>query len=775
MFRVAVIQNQSESQRSGYANVARNLAENMPRERFEFRLFDASNIERLFVVNGDDALSNFDGVFISTNVTSDRQALEALNAAASEIADFLASGKGIFVSYQKKMTFSSGSSPHEFLFLPERYRVHMVERPKSEADSGQGEIAFVLPRDQMNTAAYLLVSSPNEVSPESVKLHCLENDFKAHLYRSIIRPANSAAFDAVFCDPSFDQDQDERHLFLVNRSGESGERVVISTIAIDWESHLQLLENVLEYIAAGVPRLAFVDSPTGDSDIDFIQSTARLAGISSREYQSLDAPTTRLRAIHDVYVLSSHWSVDEARAFWDGVSKPRELAFRHSADFQRLYHLGDHSAQALTRYVNYTSLDAVLNESVLWIEAQYSGGFWGGGFWNSHDALYALDSLRVDVASYLAGILSDVRPHLRDGAYDGVMGPTCGLLALLNRLVGRYESILEAEGFGFSTRRQVAAWICRNAPAQSEIARQVASQAIFSPGGADVVASLKEDPDLSDEITALGRAVRQSDYTSVARVSGYTNLDLARLLDMVRSSETIDQTAGTHVQDALVNRQREDGTWGSTTETASVLAALLESGPQQGTPVYEAVLKAVDALRGRFSRTSASWGKNLQETSACVRALGLFNDRIDLASQEVLETIELQRLASNRASTVGQARVDLASLFDREDAHIKQLIELNAKFEANSVQLARAEADGRLLARKSNRFRVAAVVSLTILLGVVGSLLIKQPSTLINLLDAASLFALLIGALIAVPITIWLTPRQPKSEVASPQRSEWIA
>jgi hypothetical protein len=50
----------------------------MPRERFEFRLFDASNIERLFV-NGDDALSSFDGVFISTNVTSDRQALEALN------------------------------------------------------------------------------------------------------------------------------------------------------------------------------------------------------------------------------------------------------------------------------------------------------------------------------------------------------------------------------------------------------------------------------------------------------------------------------------------------------------------------------------------------------------------------------------------------------------------------------------------------------------------------------------------------------------------------
>lgn len=166
----------------------------------------------------------------------------------------------------------------------------MVERPKSEADSGQGEIAFVLPREQMNTAAYLLVSSPNEVSPESVKLHCLENDFKAHLYRSTIQPANSAAFDAVFCDPSFYQNQDERHLFLVNRSGESGERVVISTIAIDWESHLQLLENVLEYIAAGVPRLAFVDSPAGDSDIDFIQSTARLAGISSREYQSSTRP-----------------------------------------------------------------------------------------------------------------------------------------------------------------------------------------------------------------------------------------------------------------------------------------------------------------------------------------------------------------------------------------------------------------------------------------------------------------------------------------------------
>ncbi|PVE14826.1 hypothetical protein [Arthrobacter sp. Bz4] len=779
MFRVAVVQNQSESQRSGYANVSRNLSENMPRDRFEFCLFDASNLYRLFTINGDDALDTFDGLFISTNVTSDRLALAILNSGAPLIAEFLSRGRGIFVSYQKKMSYTPGDDPIEISFLPERYHVRMMERPFLETDSGLGDIDFAETPACMNTAAYLLISSPNEITPQSVKTHCLENDFKAHLYRSTIRPLNSSVFDAVFHDPSYADDYGVRDLLLVNRSAEAGERVVVSTIAIDWQLNLRILENILEYIAAGVPRLAFIDSPRGDSDIDFIQSTAGLDGIPSREYKDLSVPSRRLRGIHDVYVLSSHWSAEDVAEFWARISTPRTLAFREASEFRRLYHLGEHSTQSLTRYANYTSLDAIINEAVLWMEHQFNGGFWEGGFWNSHDVLIALDSLRVNIASFLPGVLADVRGHLRNGAYDSVMGPTCGLMVMLNRFTPRYGEILESEGFTSDVRFSVGEWICSNAPTQSEIARQVASQAIFSPGGEDVVAALRKSR-LSDEATALARVVRQSDYTSTARVSGYTNLDLARLLEMGGASETIDESARAHVHEVLVARQQPDsGLWGSTAESAAVLSALLGSEHEQGTAVYEAILKGVDALRGRFDQATASWNSNLQETAACVRALGLFNERLDLAAQDVLETIELQRLASNRAMTVGQARVDLAALFDREERHVRELMQLRDTVKVQGSNLAEATSAASRSSKQSIRFRQATVASLTVLVGVVLSLLITEPNALLSLLGAASLLGLALGALIAVPITIWLTPRTatsgrgpaPEGEVSREQRN----
>ncbi len=85
--------------------------------------------------------------------------------------------------------------------------------------------------------------------------HCRENDFKAHVYRAVLAPKNEAAYEAVLEDRSYGG---SRRLMLANRSSLYGERVVVSTIAVDWEGHWRLLENIVRYITEGMPRVALI-------------------------------------------------------------------------------------------------------------------------------------------------------------------------------------------------------------------------------------------------------------------------------------------------------------------------------------------------------------------------------------------------------------------------------------------------------------------------------------------------------------------------------------
>src|SRR5258708_39607127 len=97
---------------------------------------------------------------------------------------------------------------------------------------------------------------------------------------------------------------------VVNRSAIAGERVIVSTIAVDWENHERLLENIIRYITEGVPRVALIArSQTADLGFDFIRSTAKLLRVTNRQYAALAVPDEFAR-IHDVYVVSAKWPQD---------------------------------------------------------------------------------------------------------------------------------------------------------------------------------------------------------------------------------------------------------------------------------------------------------------------------------------------------------------------------------------------------------------------------------------------------------------------------------
>jgi hypothetical protein len=768
MYRVAVVQNQSESLRAGYADVTQNFGTQLRLNGYEFTPFDGSNIASLFEPASQQYLAAYDAIFVSTNATSDAKTRAVLERNVSRVDEFLRAGKGLYLGYQKKMAQQSGQEPSPSALLPDPYRVTMRDRLEAEPDSSVGKISFA-PRSPHSVGSFLLLNSPNEVTEDLIMSHCRENDFKAHMYRSILVPASEAAFDTVLEDRSYNDPA--RRLMLVNRSSLAGERVVVSTIAIDWESHQRLLENVITYITEGVPRVALIAQPQGgDLDFDFIRSTAKLLRVTNRQYQSLKAVPEEFARIHDVYVVSAKWAPESVEEFWRTVSGPKPRAVQPAALFRRLYHLGDRSRgwTSLTRFVNYTSIDVIVNDALLWIEQKFDGGFWADGFWNSHDILQMMDALDLDAKSYLPGVLRDIEPHLRPGGYDAVMGPSCGLLGLLNRLSIRYEAELKTGGFPIERRVDVATWVLENLEGQSDSARQVAARALFGKGGDSVLDALRAHGRGSD-IDSLQSNVRKGLDFPVARVSSMSDMDLVRVVQLTHNTSALESVLTASLVE-LKLRQDDSGLWSSVGRTANILTNILEIEVAPPSMAHdsewdEAVFRAVEALRGNFSHEWNSWGGIIQDTAMSVHALGMYRSRYDVESQELFETIEADVRSSRRSASVGRARIDLSELFAREleregdlRARTREIESSRRQVLTDSKALARAQ-------RKATVFQIFGGASFLLLAALFVSFLLMQREALKEVLSGTgSLLGLVIAAMITVPIVLLLTPRKREKE-----------
>ena len=770
MHRVAVIQNQSESLRAGYADVARNFNQRLRLEDYEFTYFDGANIAFLFEPSSPYYMDGFDAIFVSTNSTSDAITRKVLEDNVSHLDEFFRSCKGIYLGYQKKMSRTSAGTEAFGGLLPEPYRISMINRPKSEPDSSVGKISISVPPRHW-AGGFLLLNSPHEVSEELIMSHCRENDFKSHVYRAVLDPENEAAFETVLEDNSYG---DLRRLMLVNRSTISGERVVVSTIAVDWEGHWRLLENIIRYITEGAPRVAFIEQPQEtDLGFEFIRSTAKLLRVTNRQYSKLAVPE-EFAGIHDVYVVSSKWPMENVETFWRTVSGPKAHYVQPASSFRRLYHLGSpaQGCTSLTRYVNYTSIDVVINDALLWLEQQFRGGFWAGGFWNTHDVLVMMDALDLDVKNYLPGVLKDIGPHLSPGGYDAVMGPSCGLLNLLNRLSIKYEADLEAGGFSVERRSQIASWILDNLEGQSDVARQVAARSLFGKGGEPVLAALRASG-RDDAINALRGIIRNGLNVAIERIQSLSEIDLVRLVQLTYSVPALESVLTASMEE-LKKRQDSSGLWGSVGRTAHILTSLLEietakSKLPMDAEWDETVSRAVEALRGNYDPKTRSWGDIIQDTAMSVHALGLYRSRYDVESQELFETIEADARASKGASSVGRARIDLGELFARELRREDNLRELKRETEKSRLQ---AKSVSQMLTkarRKAAIFQIMGGASFLLFLALVVSFWFSELQALKNVLTSTgSILGLVVGAIIAVPVTLLLSPRNTDQTTVKP-------
>lgn len=753
MFRVAVILNESELLRSGYANVTPKLRKLPRMSGYVFESFTVVNIASLFQ-EGSSSLKQFDSLIITTNATSDVAVLDILRKNRQEIDSFLDMGKGIFIASQKKLSASQKNSSRDAAplkeailtteFLPEYYEFCTRSRPKPERDSGVGRIA--IPQGSEN---HPIMGFPKDVSSSQVEERCKKNEFRRHFYRSHLEAVCNEAYQPILVDSSY-PDPASRVLLMVSKSPRKQERVVVSTIALDWEFHESLLSNILSYVTEGLPRVAFIKHPnTHDGDYDFLLTSAKLSKIPHIIYPGVQSIPANLEDIHNTYIFSRGWTQEEIIASLHALHPEITHDQKRKIPYRRIYFFQNFdNFLTLTQHSTFSTIDLIVERSSAWLSSKFSGSMWGRSFWITHDVLQMMLANEIDVSSFVSGVLRDIKDHYLDGSYDGVMGATCGLLDLMVQLQRSQPAMCEDEGFGQSAVMEVIRWITSNFEAQSMDDRWTAYLSLTSRGAdfkhEDLRVEESRQQIIHDMLQSTEDYLRRADLKS----EHVTEMDMCKFISLGLMHKTTNASLITEMLNNLHKRQCPAGEWHNIGRTAHVVVFLLRNWEVLTKSLPEAthssgfedmIYNGVLFLRSKYHWHGGNWRGDLQATANASHAMALYNRRYKHSTQEFVETIENDSrniLSANLIRTLGGELVTLREQANTALSVVEQLTETNKQ----NDRLLKFEPIWRHLS-----FSFGALI-----LGLMAYLFVEHRSVVVGALKAVGALSIMVGLVVGL-------------------------
>jgi len=721
MYRVAIIQNESETIRSGYANVIGKLSQIPLLASYSMELFNVVNIDRLFK-SGDNNIQHYDSIVITTNATSDKYILDKLRSHKDDIEAFLLRGKGIFIASQKKLSTScinDSGDKGRTTFLPDIYDFFTIQRPKEEKDSGEGNISF-------NSTTSVLLNYPNKVSCEETICHCKNNEFKRHFYRSYIVPLTKGVYESVLIDDSY-ENVPNRCLLATNLVPQNGERIVISTIALDWEFHVNLLTNIIVYITEGQPKVAFVGLPHNKvNDYDYLLSSAKLSKIAYKAYDSIKTIDSTLLGIHNTYIFSPNYTKPEIEEFITTVNSRVGYNIKQYIRIYYFEHIGN--SLALVQYSNFSSIDILIDNAILWLTSKFDGRMWNNSFWASYDILIMMNETGVSPEPYIVNILDDIKKHYTDNNYDGVVGATCGLLEILLIWQEKYPHVLAGASIVHSDIQQTINWLLSKFPSQSNYDKQTIISTLHKYNSLILKLGLSVNiPDEND-------LKQQLDNTSINDFSKITELDICRLIEWHIIQNNTDGINNCLIQ--LKNRQNVGGKWVNIRRTATILVSLLSNikSLSYNDILDDMIYNGILFLRSSYNWKFSNWDNDIQATAKALHAIGLYNSIYKYSTQDFFKTLEVESDTVYAASVVLNVSENIRNLRNDTNEISVKLKDINQKYNAAIETIERQNSTIENLNTKVRKAamsitasRTFAVISGSLFLAIILYLAFKYP------------------------------------------------
>jgi len=186
MFRIALIQNESEMMRYSWADIRPMLQ----RLEYPFDGFTGENIDDLY---SGLSLERYDAIIVASNACNDKTVRESLENHKTELETFLKTGKGILISHQIKM------ADFKFYdFLPDPFRITAINRIYSNEKPSDGNL--VLGEGQEK---HTILRFPSKIDIAKVKNECLNNNLVEGLYWIYLNPEKSENYITLLEDNTY--------------------------------------------------------------------------------------------------------------------------------------------------------------------------------------------------------------------------------------------------------------------------------------------------------------------------------------------------------------------------------------------------------------------------------------------------------------------------------------------------------------------------------------------------------------------------------------------
>lgn len=737
MYKIAIIVNENEVAHSVFADTVSLLEDivkndNNMRGQYQLCSYDKYNIEELFEKDGRE-LKTFDSLIIATNATNNKEILDKLCNEKNAIEQFINLKKGVLILSQKKLSNKVRGTVDEKMitFLPEKYQYSLYDRP--EKSSADGTVSI-------QTHDEAILNYPNHINEKLIENHCVKNNFMKHSYRSYIVPYRDAEYVPVLIDylsPVIRLDNTNyRHRNLLMKSRSVVDRVVVSSMALDWASHIELLHNLLIFITSGSSQFAFIRGDKSNNLNATIFNSyilrAKISKISYRVFEASDVDEI-LNSPVNTFVFSANCSIEHVNFLW---KKMAEAKSKH----MNIYHLSDNQLNSdklefkLYQYSNYNSLHKMKLSASNWFAASFLPNLWGKSIWSYSYILLMMKETGIDYSTYIKPVYGELLDHIVKknqviDSYDGVINATCKLVELLHCVFNddNYfkEVVSKYEALPSNVEKLCIQWLESKLfnPETSKHNKLSILTVLIKIENTCLNEKIKVD-----DIDDLNHIIFNTVVEYEENLDSCSNIELCDLLlllcciDLNGNSkyevekENINNMIAVIIN-ILLKSQSINGEWKNISETSEILIYLFSiidfiDSEVLINSVNVAIMNAVEYIYNKYDNSTGTWQNDYNSTSKSIHALELYDKYFNYSANDFFNYIQLNN--QNNFENLFQER-NLNSLNKYSEMFYKQEMDIK-KSEEEAID---AKKKLKYTQSKLKRFKIysffSSIVALSIL------------------------------------------------------------
>jgi hypothetical protein len=653
MYRIALVQNQSEMAHYGYADGRQLLGE----LGYHVRLFTAHDIGALI-----SDLDSYDALFLASNALGDQRLREVFTGGARiEALDaFLRSGRGLLCGHELGLAQDSVSL--EFL-PPELGTIVPRVRPPGEQPA-TGRIAIPEPARE-----HFLLQYPDLVDPAALQRTCLAFKSLPGVYWHYWDNVDYGHWDVLL------EDALTGRALVVASKQSLPYNVVLSAIPFDWQRQFALLRNFLRFVAEGSPAVAVLVDPDRHSrEVAYLTATLEASGVAVAKYTvsggESDFDRHMAKPIHSSLVIGP--GVDVA-ALDESVALHLHERLRRGD--LRILSAAEHPdfGSGFSCFGRGSIAREILSQKLPTVMTTMDRGYIDGSFWATAETLQVLEEHPLPLlalAEHIKPTLRILDDHERDGSYDATFGASCAAYWLRATYQGR----------GHEQTQKVAAWL-RDRIDRYDDREQIYCLSVFAQVG-EIHERERERLRARLRSQLAGNAPQLSLINYIRGALSINDIDLAcefqgMLCRLLRDEEWLDMATAA---DACI-------------VTIALLAAISGSSAPPSFDAREAqqlVSNSIVDIRNHYERQMKRvpndprpWERKLSTTVKCLQAWRLFDESLLGTVNDALAILKAGA-AETSDRTVAQTALSVLGDLKSENERLK------AEIFGVRLQLARA-------------------------------------------------------------------------------------